>query len=132
MLSAAFLLREGGIDPALVESNLNGLDTEGVPVRLAPWWVRIFWPKGISAMTPPWVIWVGPEVMAWEPTRRAGLIVHELTHTAQWKRLGWGRFLYRYLADYLKGRRRGMSHRDAYRAISLEREAEEVKARVMG
>lgn len=53
------------------------------------------------------------------------LLRHELVHVEQWARLGWWRFLRQYLGAYASGRRRGLSHRSAYRAIPLEREAVE-------
>jgi hypothetical protein len=37
--------------------------------------------------------------------------------------LGLARFLWRYIAEYLRNRRRGMAHHEAYRAISFEAEA---------
>lgn len=53
----------------------------------------------------------------------AGLIAHELVHVQQWRELGVLRFLRRYLVDYLRARRAGLRHWQAYRAISLEQEA---------
>lgn len=55
--------------------------------------------------------------------RNLGLLAHELVHVQQWRELGVARFLRRYLVDYLHGRRVGMSHGAAYRAIGLEAEA---------
>lgn len=51
------------------------------------------------------------------------LVNHELIHVAQIKRLGVIKFYTRYLLEYLKARRAGLSHDRAYRAISFEREA---------
>ena len=55
--------------------------------------------------------------------RDLGLLAHELVHVEQWRELGVVRFLRVYLADYLRGRRAGMTHWVAYRAISLEADA---------
>lgn len=54
----------------------------------------------------------------------ARLLRHELAHVRQWHELGVVGFLRRYLGAYLGGRRQGLSHRAAYRAIPLEVEAE--------
>ncbi len=51
------------------------------------------------------------------------LLRHELTHIDQWKRLGYRRFATRYVGEYMSARRRGLSHHDAYLAISFEVEA---------
>jgi hypothetical protein len=61
--------------------------------------------------------------------KRDGLLmVHELTHLEQYRRLGAGRHTARYVGDYLRGRVRGRRHWDAYRDIRLEREARDVAA----
>jgi hypothetical protein len=51
------------------------------------------------------------------------LLAHEMVHVRQWRERGARGFLTRYLADYLRGRRRGLGHGDAYRAIPFEAEA---------
>lgn len=53
------------------------------------------------------------------------LLAHELTHVAQYRRLGAAPFLGRYVGEYLRGRLEGLDHRAAYLSISFEREAEE-------
>jgi hypothetical protein len=55
--------------------------------------------------------------------RDVGLVAHELVHVEQWRELGVVQFLRVYLRDYLRGRRAGMTHWAAYRAISLEADA---------
>jgi hypothetical protein len=52
------------------------------------------------------------------------LLAHELTHVRQYRRYGIAAFLGRYVGEYLAGRLAGSSHREAYRGISFEREAE--------
>lgn len=54
----------------------------------------------------------------------AALLAHELTHVRQYRRYGMAAFLGRYAGEYLAGRLRGESHREAYLGISFEREAE--------
>jgi hypothetical protein len=51
------------------------------------------------------------------------LLAHELVHIRQYRKLGWLRFLWAYGVEYFAGRLQGLSHRQAYRAISFEREA---------
>jgi hypothetical protein len=52
------------------------------------------------------------------------LLAHELTHVRQYGRYGMAAFLGRYVGEYLANRLAGASHREAYRGISFEREAE--------
>jgi hypothetical protein len=54
----------------------------------------------------------------------ADLLAHELTHVRQYRRYGMAAFLGRYVGEYLRSRLAGASHRDAYRGISFELEAE--------
>jgi len=51
------------------------------------------------------------------------LLAHELAHVAQYARDGFLPFLTRYVAAYLRGRRRGLSHTEAYAEIPYEKEA---------
>ncbi|MCP4200406.1 MAG: DUF4157 domain-containing protein [bacterium] len=48
------------------------------------------------------------------------LLAHELVHVRQYKELGFFRFLLIYVGEYFAGRIRGLAHRQAYLAISLE------------
>lgn len=57
------------------------------------------------------------------------LLAHELVHVRQWRDLGAVRFLLRYVAAYLRARRRGLGHWDAYRAVPFEAEARELAGR---
>lgn len=97
-----------------------------VPVQEAPGWFRRFWASDIAAVTLPWGVYFSPDAYA---AIAAGgdprLIAHEAEHVAQWRRLGVLRFAVQYLADYGRGRLSGLPHDVAYRAIRLEREAEE-------
>jgi len=53
------------------------------------------------------------------------LMRHEHEHLRQWADLGVGPFLARYLGAYFRGRLHGYGHKDAYRLIPLEVEAEQ-------
>lgn len=52
------------------------------------------------------------------------LMRHELVHVRQWRELGVAGFLVRYLGTYFGARWQGCGHREAYRRIPLEVEAE--------
>ena len=56
------------------------------------------------------------------------LLAHELAHVEQYAREGFVPFLARYLASYVRGRARGLSHAEAYAAIPYEREAARAEA----
>lgn len=56
------------------------------------------------------------------------LLIHEAVHVRQWHQAGTWRFVGTYVAHYLSGRWRGLSHQDAYRAIAAEVEAFGVEA----
>ncbi len=87
-----------------------------VRVRNAPRWML----RRYSAVALPRLVIMRRGVASHD---LSGLLAHELVHVDQWKRLGVRRFLARYLGEYLAGRWRGLSHAQAYAAISLEREA---------
>ena len=57
------------------------------------------------------------------------LMRHEQEHLRQWRDLGIARFLWQYLGAYVRGRAKGMAHREAYRMIPLEIEAREAADR---
>ncbi|MES2527273.1 MAG: hypothetical protein V4598_09300 [Bdellovibrionota bacterium] len=50
---------------------------------------------------------------------------HEQIHLEQLRREGVARFYLLYLVEYFRGRREGLTHDEAYRNISFEREAYE-------
>jgi hypothetical protein len=77
-------------------------------------------------MALPWGVYLAPDVLQRPLADLGPLIVHELTHIEQWRKLGplgWARS---YLGDYFSGRRRGLRHHAAYRAVGLEAEARAV------
>jgi hypothetical protein len=91
--------------------------TEAI-VRIGyPWWLRLFLHRRTIAIT------LGRRIFIAEGYASESLIRHELVHVRQAGELGVLRFLWRYVAEYVRNRRRGMSHDDAYRAISFEAEA---------
>jgi hypothetical protein len=87
-------------------------------VRIAyPWWLRMFVHRRTIAIT------LGRRVYIAEGYATDALLRHELVHVRQAGELGVVRFLWRYVAEYVRNRRGGMTHDDAYRAISFEAEA---------
>ena len=91
----------------------------GVQRRDDHWvWVGGPVPPGAGAIT------LGPMVIVRRGLdRSAELMRHEREHVRQWRRLGWVRFLARYVGAYLRHRLRGHSHWGSYRRIPLEVEA---------
>jgi hypothetical protein len=82
-----------------------------------PWWLRLFLHRRTIAIT------LGRRIYIAEGYSTDALLRHELVHVRQARELGLLRFLWRYAAEYVRNRRRGMTHDDAYRAISFEAEA---------
>lgn len=116
----------------LGERNTSVLRVRLLPVRPAnvevrpfPRWLDRLWPRWVAALTMPWAIYVRQSALSGEADLLSRLIVHELVHVQQWKRHGVVGFLRHYLDDYSRARLRGMKHKEAYRAISLEAEAYE-------
>ena len=118
--------RLGGADPVEIGNRIGLGDIDRVALRPAPKWMARAWRGDVAAMTLPWAIYVRPDVLGGDSVRLARLVNHELVHVRQWQQLGTMRFLNRYLTDYLRGRRKGLGHNQAYLAISLEKEAREV------
>lgn len=129
---AADPLSAAGIPFEEIRRRLPGVDPVRIPIRVAPWWLRVLWVGNVGAMATPRSILVGESPLAGPIERWSGLVLHELAHVDQWRRLGVAGFLTRYLTEYLGNRLRGMGHDDAYHGISLEREAEEVRQALGG
>ncbi len=116
-----------GLTGDLVERGLLGADLERVKVRRAPQWLCDAWPEKTKAMTLGTIVLFRPEVDTdWSESQITSLLVHEVTHVRQFRQMGVTTFAIRYLSDYLRGRRSGLSHFDAYEAIELEKEARDV------
>lgn len=130
--SAAEAADAAGIDRSLLAETLPRVDPSRVPVWAAASWFRLFWARGITAVALPWGIYVHPDRLDEPPDRLGALIVHELTHIEQWRRLGPIGWVRSYLGDYLQGRRGGLSHHEAYRGIGLEVEARDIAGRIAG
>lgn len=99
-----------GLDPTDLER------ARIVPVR----WL----PPGASAMT--FGSWI---LIRAEHLDDTDLVAHELVHVRQWREHGPLPFMARYVADYLRGRARGLGHWDAYRRVRFEIEARQIAGR---
>ncbi len=82
-----------------------------------PWWLRPFLHRHTIAIT------LGRRIYMAAEHASDALLRHELVHVRQAGELGVMRFLWRYVSEYLRNRRSGMPHDEAYRAISFEAEA---------
>ena len=85
-----------------------------------PWWLRPFLGRDVLAITLGSTIRIARPL---PPPELELLLRHERVHVRQMRALGLFRFLVRYAAEYLRGRRNGLGHDAAYRDISFEREA---------
>jgi len=65
-------------------------------------------------------------------TDLARIVLHELEHVRQVAQLGLPRFIFRYLRDYYRLRRSGLSSSEAYSAIPFEIEARAAETSVPG
>ncbi len=108
---------------------IHPIQPEQVWLRSATPLMMRFWGSGIQAMTVRRWIFVDPGLLNGDRAKLSLLIIHELVHVRQWSDLGVLGFLSSYLRSYLRGRRKGLNHRDSYRAIDLEVEAREIQAR---
>jgi hypothetical protein len=64
-----------------------------------------------------------PFVLYQSKTPDEKLMKHEAIHLRQIKDIGVMKFYFYYLREYFEGRRSGLSHYEAYRNISFEKEA---------
>ena len=85
-----------------------------------PFWLRPFLQRGVVAITLGRRIYVSAKVTGDELRR---LLRHELVHVEQINRLGFFRFYWRYLREYIALRRSGLKAFEAYRRVSFEQEA---------
>ncbi|MEX0825996.1 MAG: hypothetical protein WD184_04475 [Acidimicrobiia bacterium] len=130
--SIAEAVDAAGIDRAALAQALPRVDATRVPVWEAARWFRFFWARGVTAVALPWGVYVHPDRLRASLADLGPLMVHELTHIEQWRRLGAIGWLRSYVGDYLRSRRGGLPHHDAYRAIGLEVEARGTAARLSG
>jgi hypothetical protein len=117
-----------GVDTNLLADVTPRVDPDRVPLRVAPPWFLRLWVKGIRAVTMPWAVYVHPDVAAQltqpqDDDDLALLMVHELMHVEQLRRLGVAPHTLQYVSDYVRGRIAGLGHWESYRRVRLEQEA---------
>jgi len=125
-------LARADLDLVRLTVALPTVDPAKIRVHAAPRWFRMFWARGINAVAMPWGVYVHPDSLKRPAPDIGRLMVHELTHIDQWRRLGATGWARAYVGDYLRGRRSGLGHHDAYRAVGLEKEARDITARLGG
>src|SRR5664279_550945 len=100
---------------------ISGRAESGTIVRLGfPWWLRLFVPGDTIAITLGRRIYIDGAARTEDYDR---LLDHELVHVRQARELGLALFLWKYAAEYVLNRLRGLGHDAAYRAISFEVDA---------
>lgn len=129
--SAGEILLRAGIDDDTLRGDIGNVDPSRVPVSAAPAWFRALWAPWVTAVALPWGIYLHPRRLSSPPDELARLIVHELVHIGQWRRLGALRWLLAYGGAYLAGRRSGLERRESYLAIPLEVEARDIARRYL-
>lgn len=82
-----------------------------------PWWLRAVLLPGVAGIT------LGRRIYLGATADVARSLRHELVHVRQIARVGLFTFYWRWIAEYVANRRRGMSSDEAYRRISFEEEA---------
>lgn len=130
-MNAGRLLRKTGYDTEALRVRIAPVDPDEINVWPASRFFRRLWRHGIRGVTHGRLVFVDPELMRGDPDRLARLVVHELIHVRQFAAAGYVRFVTSYLKEYWEGRLGGKSPHDAYRDISLEREAREMTERTV-
>jgi hypothetical protein len=114
------------LPPAVVTAIASAMSDARARVRVGyPWWLRPFLARDVIAITLGRRIYVR-EAMASASFER--LLRHELAHVRQVQRLGLIRFLWRYMAEFLRNWVRLRNASAAYAAISFEIEARAAEA----
>lgn len=88
-----------------------------------PLWLRFFLLRGVVAITLGSRVYVSPALLDRGRGRCEAILQHELVHVGQVRDHGLIRFLFRYVMDYVRLRRQGLSAQQAYLEIPYEIEA---------
>ncbi len=87
---------------------------------MTPWIIK---ESGLALTLGVRAIMFYPFIFCAEESPSKLLLAHESIHVDQIRRDGWFRFYWRYLAEYRRARKLGMSHKGAYRTIPYEADA---------
>ena len=118
------VIKAAGELEALGESIRDRVEESQARVTVGfPLWLRIFLVRGVVAITLGSRVYISPSLLDRGQDRCEAILQHELVHVGQVRQYGLIRFLYRYVADYVRLRRRGLSAQQAYMAIPFEIEA---------
>lgn len=82
-------------------------------------------------MTQGRLVLVHPDLLNGDSEKLARTVIHELVHVRQFSDLGYIRFMGMYMAEYVRGRRSGLSARDAYKENPAEVEARSITERLI-
>lgn len=100
------------------------IDESAARVRVGyPFWLRPFLQRSVVGITLGRTVYLSNRLLERQDDELQRIVRHELAHVRQVQQLGLFRFLYRYVAEYVRHRRSGLSSAAAYEAISFEREA---------
>jgi hypothetical protein len=124
-LNAARILSRAALDTDHLSRELGPVRLEDVNIWPAAKGIRLLWRSGVRGITLWRLVVADPRMFDEDPDRLARFVIHELVHLRQFAELGYFRFMFRYLREYLQGRFRGQDHPTAYLAISAEEEARE-------
>ncbi|MCU1348805.1 MAG: hypothetical protein JWO56_1835 [Acidobacteria bacterium] len=102
----------------------QAIDDARARVRFSyPAWLRPFLMRDVVGITLGRGIYLSPRMLDRPREEVERLVRHELAHVRQVARLGLLRFLWRYAAEWIRNRRKGMPAAQAYSEISFEIEA---------
>lgn len=124
------VLGETGLDSVELRAAIYPILPEDLSLKPASAATMRIWGMDIQAVTINKWIFVDPRILTSDKLKLARLTIHELIHARQFYELGVPRFLWRYAAEYIQGRRSGLSHREAYMEIGYEVEARDLQARL--
>jgi len=97
---------------------------DSIRIRIGfPWWLRPFLRGGVDAIT------IGRRI--YMNCEDETLLRHELVHVRQIEDAGFIRFYARYVIEYIRNRRSGMSSHEAYANISFEKEALDAESHIL-
>ena len=100
------------------------MSRDSIRIRIGfPWWLRPFLMRGVDAIT------IGRRI--YMNCDDETLLRHELVHVRQIEDVGVIRFYSRYVVEYVRNRRSGMSSHEAYSNISFEKEALDAESPIL-
>lgn len=128
-MNAARILARAEIDSDELRRTLHPVRPEDINVWPAAKPIRMLWRSGVRGVTLGPLVLADPRLLQEHGVALARLVVHELVHVRQFAELGYARFMFRYLREYVTARLHGEGHREAYLGISAESEARDVAER---